>query len=327
MKSFQHLSVQSLEEANSALEQYQGGAVVNAGGTDLISLLKTGVLPEYPKALVDIKSIPDLDYIREDGQFLRIGALAKLAELADSELVKSKYSILSQAAHTVASPQIRNIATIGGNICQEVRCWYYRYPENIGGPLDCKRKVDKAPCLALKGDNRYQAVMGGKKCFAVAPSDIAVALIALDAKLVICGIDNERTILMEDFYHSLGNHLEQYELIREIIIPIKESAEFHLYSKFTLRKPIDFAIVSVGVTILMKDSLCTDCRIVLGSVSTSPVRVREAEKILVGTEITLENAKKAADMSVKGAKPLSNNAYKVEIVKSLVQESILKVLS
>ena len=186
MRSFTHFDVNSIEEACAILDEYKGKACLNAGGSDLLSILKGDLLPNYPEAIVNIKTIPGLDYIKEEGGFLKLGALVRLDDIVRSSLLDKNYRLLKEAALTVATPQVRNVATIGGNLCQDTRCWYYRYPESIGGPLYCLRKGGRT-CLAVKGDNRYHAIMGGKKCFAVCPSDMAVALTALEGRLIISG--------------------------------------------------------------------------------------------------------------------------------------------
>ena len=159
MKPFKHYNAQSLKEAASLLTEYDGKAKVNAGGTDLLGAMRDKCLPEYPEALINIKTINGLDYIRKDKKGLKIGALAKLADIAGSPEVKEEYKLLAEAVHSVARPQIRNMATIGGNLAQDVRCWYYRYPTQIGGPITCLRKGGKI-CSALAGDNRYHSIFG-----------------------------------------------------------------------------------------------------------------------------------------------------------------------
>ena len=161
MRSFTHISARTVDEACSLLGKYNGKARLNAGGTDLLSILKGENLLDYPEAVINIKTIAGLDYIREDGGVLKIGALAKLSDIAKSPLLGESYKVLLKAAHSVATPQIRNMATLGGNLCQDVRCWYYRYPRHIGGPMRCLRK-GSGPCLAVSGDNRYHAILEGR---------------------------------------------------------------------------------------------------------------------------------------------------------------------
>ncbi len=159
MKPFTHHNARSIDEAITLLTKYEGKAKLNAGGTELLGVLKERSLPDYPKAIINIKTITGLDYIKEDETGLKIGALTKLAEVANSPTVKEKYKVLSEAAKSVATPLIRNMGTIGGNLAQDVRCWYYRYPHQIGGPIMCLRKGGKI-CNALTGDNRYHSIFG-----------------------------------------------------------------------------------------------------------------------------------------------------------------------
>ncbi len=322
MRSFTHFDAYSIEDTCTALGQYKGRAQLKAGGSDLLSILKGDFLPDYPEVIINIKTIPGLDYIKEDGDFLRIGALVRLIEMVRSPLLSHKYSVLVKAAHTVASPQIRNVATLGGNLCQDTRCWYYRYPRSMGGPLQCLRK-GSGSCLAVKGDNRYHAIMGGKKCFAVCPSDMAVALACLDGRLIIAGPRGERNVAVADFFYPLGNDLAEDEMITEIEIPARRNPAQQNFLKFTLRKPIDFAIVSVASVISIEKGVCTDARIVLGAVAPFPVRVRAAEELLIGKPVSEEIVMSAADEALAGSKPLSKNAYKVQIAKTLVKRAVM----
>jgi xanthine dehydrogenase YagS FAD-binding subunit len=322
MRTFTHFNARNIDEACELMERYKGKAKFNAGGTDLLSVLKGDILPEYPEVIINIKTIPELDYNREDGDVLRIGALTRLADLIKSDVLQKKYRVLTEAARTIGGPQIRNVATIGGNLCQDSRCWYYRYPRHIGGPIQCLRKGN-GPCLAVKGDNRYHAILNGKKCYSVCPSDMAVALTSLDAKLNIAGPKGERNIAVEDLYHSTGNSLNNGEIVREIIIPRNRSYTKQKYVKFTLRKPIDFAIVSVACVMAVKKKACSDTRIVLGAVAPMPYRAKAAEELISGHTISEKLATKAAEKALEGAKPLSKNAYKIQIAKTLVKRAIM----
>lgn len=289
-----------IEGTCTALGRYNGRARVNAGGSDLLSVLKGDIFSDYPEVIINIKTIPGLNYIKEDGDYLRIGALVRLGEIVSSPLLNEKYSLLVKAARTVASPQIRNVATLGGNLCQDTRCWYYRYPRSMGGPLQCLRK-GSGSCLAVKGDNRYHAIMGGKKCFAVCPSDMAVALAALDGRVIIAGPGGERSVSAADFFHPLGNDLAVDEIVKEVEIPARRTPVQQNFLKFTLRKPIDFAIVSVASVIAIDKEVCTDARIILGAVAPSPVRARAAEEVLIGKPISEGSAAAAAEEALKGS--------------------------
>jgi len=323
MQTFDHYDARSIEEALSLLHKHRERARLNAGGTDLLGLLKDMVLPRYPDLIVNIKRIPGLDYIEENAERLRIGALTKLVDLARSPLLRQSYSAISEAARAVAGPQIRNIATIGGNLCQDVRCWYYRYPAHIGGRMDCARK-GRGPCFAVKGDNRYHAVIGAGKCFAVCPSDLAVALAALDGSMTIVSHRGERRVAVGDFFSPLGNALERDEMVKEIDVPRTSTSRIQTFLKFTLREPIDFAIVSVACAMELTENVCADARIVIGAVAPGPFRARTAEQALIGREINDTVAAQAAEVALEGARPLEKNAYKIDLAKALVKRAIRK---
>jgi xanthine dehydrogenase YagS FAD-binding subunit len=322
MRPFTHYNAWTIKEACALLKKYNGRAVLNAGGTDLVPTLKGEHLLCYPEAVINIKTIADLAYIREDGDVLRMGALTNLSDMADSPLLRKHYMVLAEAAQSVATPQVRNMATLGGNLCQDVRCWYYRYPRSIGGPVNCLRKR-KGACLAVQGDNRYHAIMGGKGCFAVCPSDTAVALAALNGRITIVGTRGERSVAVTDFFHPLGNALKRGEIIREIEVPRITSPARQTFLKFTLRRPLDFAIVSVAAVIDVPHGRCGDARIALGAVGSAPVRATAAEEGLKGKQIGEQTAAEAAATAMAGARPLRMNAYKVEIAKTLIKRALL----
>jgi xanthine dehydrogenase YagS FAD-binding subunit len=339
MKSFTHYSARSLKEAVALLAEYNGKAKVNAGGTDLLGLLRDGCDPNFPEALIDLKSIKNLSYIKTGARGLRIGALTTLADLVKDASVKKDYPLLWEAAHSVASPNLRNMATVGGNLAQEVRCWYYRYSQQIGGPIVCLRKGGKT-CNAFAGDNRYHSIFGaapiteqpaeidgGRRrltfgCVAAGPSDLAVALTALDATVAT----DRRVVEAQAFFTASTTRstiLEKDELIKEIRIPKPLKGARQTFLKFTLRKPIDFALVSVASLIASKKGICSDARIVLGGVAPSPLRAGAAEASIKGKPLDESGAVEAANLAVADALPLSMNAYKIEIAKTLVKRSIL----
>lgn len=321
MKPFTHINVRSVDEATLLLAQYEGKAKLNAGGTDLLGVLKDRILPDYPETVINIKTIPGLNTIKEDEDRMRIGALTTIADIITSPLIEKTCSLLNEAALSVASPQIRNMATIGGNLCQDTRCWYYRYPDEIGGMIKCLRKGG-GKCPAVSGKNQYHAIMGAKKCFAVCPSDTAVALTAFGATLTIAGTKGTRSLPVEEFYTNLGNVLSPDEMITAIHILKPSPTSRQTFLKFTLRKPIDFAIVSVASIITLDQGICTDARIVLGAVAPTPIRALQAEEFLKGKELSEEIAAETATLALAGAKPLSKNAYKLEIAKTLVKRAV-----
>lgn len=321
MKAFAHVNARSVDEAIQLLLKYKDKAKLNAGGTDLLGVLKDRILPDYPELIINLKTIAQLNTIEENDDGISIGALTPLINIISSPLVEKNYSMLKEAAITVASPQIRNMATLGGNLSQDTRCWYYRYPDEIGGMIKCFRKGGRT-CPAVTGENRYHAIMEAKKCFAVCPSDTAVALTALVASLTIVGGGGTRKILVEEFFNNMGNVLTPDEMIMMIHIPKPSPVARQNFLKFTLRKPIDFAIVSAAGLITIDKGICIDARIILGAVAPKPIRAIEAEKFLRGKELSEETAVEAARLALVGAKPLSKNAYKIEIAKSLVKRVV-----
>jgi xanthine dehydrogenase YagS FAD-binding subunit len=325
MKYFQHYNAESVTDAVSLLQQSNGKGKLIAGGTDLIGTLKDDILPQYPEAVINIKSIPGLDFIEADGNDIVIGALTKLANIVQSSVVKENFPLLADAAESVASPEIRNMGTLGGNLCQETRCWYYRYPDSMGGRIQCFRK-GKGPCPAIKGDNRYHAIFGAKKCFAVCPSDMAVALAALDAGLTIAGFDGEKNMPLMDFYKPLGCALKPNELLTSVRIPSAFRQIPQRFIKFRVRESVDFAVASVAMAVTPSaEGVCKDARIVLGGVAPTPHRAIEAEKAIIGSSLTAATAETAAQSAVMGAKPLRRNAYKVQIVKALIKRALMEI--
>ena len=325
MKAFKHYNVTSVDEAIGLMRKFDGRANLNAGGTDLLGVLKDEILPTYAEAVVNIKTIPGLDSVEGNNKGIKIGALTKLVDVATHPLITQRYPALSQAAQAVGTPEIRNMATLGGNLCQDTRCWYYRYPHHMGGRIICYRK-EKGPCQAVKGDNRYHAIMGAKKCFAVCPSDTAIALSALGAELEIKGPQKFRKVPVQEFFNAQGNVLEPAELLMCIRIPRPAPDARQEFLKFTLRKPVDFAIASVAAVVTMQDEICEDACIVLGAVAPTPFRAVDSEECLKGKVVSEEVISEAATAAVKDAKPMRMNAYKVEITKTLVKRALLSIL-
>lgn len=316
MKEFTHINAATVAEAASALGKYEDAKVI-AGGTDLIGALKDNILPTYPEAIVNLKTIPGLDYIKEEGGILKIGALTSIDAIANNTTVKSKYSSLAEAAYKVASPTIRRMGTIGGNLCQDIRCWYYRVPNNrfycfYKGGLVC-------PAAPAEADNRYNAILGATDCYAVCPSDTAIALGALDATIVT----NKSSIPILDFFTVLGNVLDADEIVTEVQVPEPESGTKQAFLRFALRQSIDFAIASVATAITVEAGTVADARIVLGAVAPVPYRATAAEDAIKGKAITESVAEAAGTAAVEDAGPLSKNAYIVQIAKTLVKRAIL----
>jgi len=293
---------------------------VIAGGTDLIGTLKDNILPDnlHPTALVNIKTIKDLDYIKEESGTLKIGAATRLADIASNSTISGKYAALSQAASRVASPHIRDMGTIGGNISQLHRCWYFRKPDNR---FPCIRKGG-SNCYAMNGDNRYHSIFGAvNACIAVHPSDLAPALIALDAKVVTSG---SRTIEIEKFFDvkQPGNTvLNAGEIVTEIQVPALPAGAKSAFLKMAVRKSIDFPIVNVAV----RAGGSSAPRIALNAVAPKPYRATKAEAALTGKPINEANATAAGDAAVADAKPMEATKYKVQIAKTLVKRALMSI--
>jgi len=315
MKKFEHHNAKTLDEAISLLGEYEERAKIIAGGTDLLDRMKQEIDPTYPEVLVNIKSIPGMDYIKEEAGILKIGALALLEDIADDPSVKGKYAALAQAAHSVGTHLIRNMGTIGGNLCQEVRCWYYRGANNY---FYCLRKGGTV-CQAVPGDNRYCAILGWEFCCSVCPSDTAVALGALNAAIVT----NKRSIPILDFFTELEIALEADEIVTEIQVPEPKSGTKQVFLKFRFRKAMDFAVSSVAAAITVEAGTVADARTVLGAVAPVPYRATAAEDALKGKAITESLAEEAGAAAVKDAVALSQNGYLIQITKTLVKRAIL----
>jgi len=322
MKTFAHFNASTIEEAVSLLSRYGGRAKLIAGGTDLLGKMKDRILPTYPEALINLKPIQGLDFIKQDDGMLKIGCLTRLEDIATSAIVKEKYAALAEAAHRTASPHLREMGTIGGNICQDIRCWYYRGPNNR---FPCLRKGG-GRCYAHEGDNRYHSIFGGsveEGCVAVHPSDTAPALIALNAEVRT----SKRAIDIEDFFQVdvvKTTVLDDDEIVTEIHIPAAPVESRSKYLKFALRKSIDFPIVNCAVLITKSDDKVSDARICLNSVYVKPYRAKKAEEAIIGREINETNAEDAGRAAVSDAKPLKDNKYMVEIAKVLVKRAILR---
>lgn len=312
MKSFNHTNATSLAEVKTALSD--GKTNLIAGGTDLIGTLKDNILRTYPSAVINIKTVPGLDFIKEEGGKLKIGAATRLADIAADPIIQQKYTALAQAASRIATPHVRDMGTIGGNIAQLHRCWYFRKPENR---FDCVRKGgDK--CFAMMGDNRYHSIFGAvNRCIAVNISDTAPALIALNATVVT----DRRKIDAEDFFdvkNPSNTVLEMNEIIRELQIPTPPAGAKSAFLKFAIRKSIDFPIVNCAVMVGGGNP-----RICLNAVAPKPYRATKAEAAIAGKTINEKNAEAAGEAAVADARPLEAARFKVQIAKTLVKRALL----
>jgi xanthine dehydrogenase YagS FAD-binding subunit len=322
--NFKHVDAASTEHALSVLSRYGSGARVLAGGQDLLFRIKKYIV--QPECVVNIKTIPGLNYARcNPDENLRIGALTRLSQIAHSAELQRRYRVLAQAAGVVASPQIRNMGTLAGNVCQDVWCWY------LQDGFSCWKSGGKF-CDLAGGDSRYYgSIMGGYLCLSNHPSDTAVALAALDARMQIASARGARVTPISDFLpgHTwVGDRLQSHvlladEIVTDIEIPFRPTHS--TYIKFALRKSWDFAIASVAVSAVIRDGVWEDARIVLGGIATSPYRNPAAEVLLRNTRINEDLARAVADTALQQAKPLKMNGYKVELSKTLVRRALLSL--
>lgn len=323
MRRFDHINATSIEQAVSLLQEAQGPAYAIAGGSDLMGAMKDNVWMQAPECIVNIKTIPDLSYIRVEKDGLHIGALTTLTEIAESAVIRQTWPALAEAARRTASPILRNIGTIAGNICQENRCWYYRYPDKLGGRIDCVRKGGK-PCLAIPGDHRFHSIFGAvKKCVAVNPSDTAPALHVLQA----VAVTTKRRIPMADFFSAeMGagsTILDRDELVTEIVIPKPQADSYNAFDKIAYRKSIDFALVNCAISLDFNGKTVKKAHICLNGVYNIPWRCTAAEDLLQSQNLTADLAAEAGKQAVAGAKPLLQNGFKVAIASTMVTDMLL----
>jgi xanthine dehydrogenase YagS FAD-binding subunit len=318
MNNFTYVKAGSLAEAVKALSTR--GAWLHAGGTDLVGCARSELLPV--EKIVSISNLKQLKGIsaQPDGS-VKIGALTNLAEIASNAVIGSKYSVLAQAAAAVGTPQIREQGTIGGNLCQKPRCWYFR------GEMQCFKKGGTR-CFAAGGENQYHAIFGGGPCFFAHPSDVAVALMVFEAQLSITGPAGIKPVKIENFFADpkkiVGkeNVLLPGEILTEVRIPAASGTVKSSFRKIAARGSWDFALVSVAAALQVDGGNVRAARIALGGVAPYPWRAAEAEKALVGKKLDNSAATAAAEAAITGAAPLRDNAYKVDMVKGAVEESL-----
>jgi len=324
LKDFEHYNATSVEQAVSLLGQYGETARVIAGGQDILFRMKKYIVT--PTVLINLKTIPGLNKIRHEKNVgLRIGPLVTLSAIASSGEVQTNYQALAQAAHVVASPQIRNFGTIGGNLCQDVWCWY------LQDGFSCWKSGGSFCDLAGGDSSIYGSVMGGHLCLANHPSDLAPALVALDASIHIASPRGPRQVSAADFFPGhiwVGSRLQCHilqpdEIISEIEIPFRSARS--TYIKFAYRKSWDFAVASVAAVATGKQAECDDLRLVFGGVATHPFRSVDAENFLRGKKIDETTASQASEVALANARPLKMNQYKVDLAKTLARRALVAV--
>ena len=329
MKAFEWTNPATVNEAVKMLTVSPSGEIDEAprplaGGQDLLTTMKD--YTSRPTRLVNLKSIRGLNKITLNARGLTIGALVTLTELEEHAGVRKSFPGLAEAAHSIATPQIRNLGTVGGNLCQRPRCWYFRLEEVI-----CLKKGG-SECYAASGENKYNAIIAGGPSYIVHPSDLAPILLALGATVTVIGTAGKRVIPLDKFFTlpSEGNIrrenvLKNEEIITEIHVPASPLAARSTYLKFKERESLDFALASAAVAVrLAANRTVQDARIVLGGVAPVPWRVPEAEKYLVGKELKPDVLAEAGKIALAEARPLEKNAYKVPLAQTLVRRALAK---
>lgn len=322
MDNFKIAQPQTVEQITSMSSQ--NNTYLMAGGTDLLDELKNEIIG--PEVIIDLNTIPDLAYIKNTDEGTRIGALTKVAELAENPHVTQTYPVLHEAALSLATPQLRNVGTVGGNICQRPRCWYYRDPN-----VKCRKKGGSR-CYASKGKNRYHCIFGGGICYIVYPSDLAPALISLDAEVTISTKSGDKTIPLNEFYAlpkanvRKENILNPNELVKEIQVPAPKKGAKSTYFKLKERRTWDFALVSVAVNGIISNGAFKDIRIVMGGVAPIPWRLDKAEKHILGKTATEKVVRDAVKTAMADAQPLDENAYKKDLAEVLVANTIMSLV-
>lgn len=334
MNKFSWYEAKSIEDAlgqvsstvsDEIIKQTGKSAVIKAGGTDLLDLVKEGIV--QPQKIVNIRNLPGLNQVTFDQQSgLRLGANTTLSEIESNNIVSERYHALYEAVSHAATPQIRNMATLGGNLMQRTRCWYFRSADH-----DCLRKGG-GRCFARKGENENHAIMNNGGCVSIHASSVSTALVAYDAFVEVVNQDNEaRQIPIEEFFVSPGEDpttetvLKSNELITAVILPTPSSRTKSFYVKQGVRESYDWSLADVALVAEMNGNKITKARIVLGAAAPTPLRSRDAERYLVGKQANNESAAGTARAAIQRARPLSKNAYKIPLFEALVKQAVLEM--
>ncbi|MGD1075829.1 MAG: xanthine dehydrogenase family protein subunit M [Thermodesulfovibrionales bacterium] len=322
IEGFSYLRAKSVKEAISSLSK--GNSRIHAGGTDLLGCLRDRVFAaDLVVSIGGLKELKGITKTTEGG--LRIGALTTITEVSESGVIRELYPALSQAAAEVSSPQLRNQGTIGGNLCQKPRCWYYR------GEFFCLRKGGER-CYALAGENHYHCILGGDRCYIVHPSDMAPALVAYRATVHIVGPAGTKKVPLDTFFVSPSENVTKEtilgtdDLVTEIILPPPFKGLKSSYRKVRARRSWDFALAGVALALQMGGGKVTDARIVLSGAAPIPWRALDAETALIGNALDSASIKRAAVSSVKGAQSLKHNAYKLPLFRGMIEEELTNIL-
>jgi xanthine dehydrogenase YagS FAD-binding subunit len=322
MINFEYMQPESLDSASKYLLK-KNTSLPFAGGTDLLGLMKNDIYT--PKQLVNLKNLKSLNYIKEDSDSLKIGALTKLNYIAKNEIVISKFNVLTQALNEIATLQLRNVGTIGGNICQRPRCFYFR------GDFDCLRKGGDI-CFAEIGNNKYHCIIGGGPCYIVHPSDSAVALLALNANFKIYDGKEEKIIPSKEFFvlpeidHTKENILNPGEILTEIIIPFQENSITSKYIKVKERETWDFALVSIAGVFNIENKKILNGKITFGGVAPVPWEDENLNSQLKNLNLNEDSIDKISQLAFEKADAMEMNGYKIPLAKNLVKKLLLEIV-
>ncbi|MDA0769761.1 MAG: hypothetical protein BZY79_02615 [SAR202 cluster bacterium Casp-Chloro-G4] len=325
MKPLEVINPSTVQEASQLAQSNGTPTNLIAGGTDLLDEIKEGVV--RPDKLVNLVSLTEMQGINVKPSGLDIGAGTTLAELASHSDIIRDYAALAQAAESVATPQIRNVGTLGGNLCQRPRCWYYRSISFL-----CRKKGGTT-CFAALGENKYHAILGGSDCVIVHPSDLAVALISLDASITLSSAASTRTMPVEKFFAGpdvnimAENVLTPGEIVTSVSIPALPANSKSIYLKAKERQGMDFATSSVAVALTLAGDVVSSARVTIGGVAPIPWRATAAESVLVGKAVGNVDLKEVGEAAVHRAKALEHNGYKIRLTSGLASRAVETLLS
>ena len=321
MNKFAYVDCSTVEEAFVQLGQ---GAVVKAGGIDLLDLMKEGIVT--PTKLVNIRNVSSLRGITVGADGLHLGPLVTLSEIAAHPEIQQIYAGLADAAGHAATPQVRNMATVGGNLMQRPRCWYFRSSD-----FDCKKKsgVVSDDCHAHAGENQYHAVMNNSTCAMVHPSSTAVPLLGMNAQVELTSRRGKRMVPMSEFYmapeKSLINEtaVQPGELITSVFVPKPEAGTRSAYQKYGDKESFDWPIADAGIVLVMDGNRCRKAAVVMGVAAPTPLRSGAAEAVLTGKTIDEATARAAGKIAMQDATPLSQNGYKTQLFQTAIYRTVL----
>lgn len=323
MKRFTNVNPRSMKDAFAAADDgRQAGRqiAIAGGGTDLLQLMRERIVT--PDVLINLKTVQSNKAITASARGVSVGGLATLTSVVSDDTLRQKYAVLAEAAESVATPQIRNIGTLAGNVCQRPWCWYYR------NGFKCFKNGGSV-CYSAAGENEFHAIFGGGPSYIVHPSDTAVALVALNATFVLLSATGERTVPAQEFFAlptvnpAAENVLREGEILSEFRLPPAPLGTRSHYMKVLDRETWTHAVVSAAVTLRLEAGVCRDATIVLGGVAPVPWSVADAARLLVGKRITEELAEQAGEAAVAGARPLTHNRYKVKLTSTTVKRAVL----